>query len=344
MKLTATFGAATAALALMAGAALAQDKTLTISVYAFAQDEFKEMVYDPFEEICGCDLVVETGNSVERMSKIEANRENPVIDMAVMSLHDALALSRQGLLQPIDTAALSNHGDLFEVAKDPLGNGEAVGYTLYATSIVYRADEVEITSWKDLFQDDLAGRVALPDITTNQGPRTLWMIGKAIGDDDISLRAPMELVGEHADDIATFYQRSSQLAQLVQQEEVFAAPVGRFAWSRFKDNGFDMAWAEPAEGQFGDMNVMIMPAGIGEENAALALQFMDYWLSPEIQLTLAEALIDSPVNSKVEVSAEAAESLTVGAELIESLNFMAPDVILDNRDQWLEAWNDTVIE
>ncbi|EPX79406.1 ABC transporter substrate-binding protein [Litoreibacter arenae] len=344
MKLKSTLGAAVAAAALTSTPALAQDRTLTISVYAFAQEEFRELVYEPFEEKCGCDLVVETGNSVERMSKIEANRENPVIDMAVMSLHDALSLSRQDLLQKIDTSKLSNHGDLFDVAKDPLGNGEAVGYTLYATSIVYRTDKVEIASWKDLFQDKLKGRVALPDITTNQGARTLWMIGKAIGDEDMSLKAPMELVGENADDIATFYQRSSQLAQLVQQDEVWAAPVGRFAWSRFKDNGLDMTWAEPAEGQFGDMNVMIMPKGIPAENAELALEFMDYWLSPEIQLALAEALIDSPVNKTVEVSAEAAEGLTVGAELIDSLNFMAPEVILDNRDQWLDSWNDTVIQ
>ncbi|PVA06803.1 ABC transporter substrate-binding protein [Thalassorhabdomicrobium marinisediminis] len=333
-----------AATALVASGALAQDRTLTISVYAFAQDEFKELVYDPFEEICNCELVVETGNSVERMSKIEANRDNPVIDMAVMSLHDALSLSRADLLQPIETSTLSNYDDLFEVAKDPLGNGEAVGYTLYATSVVYRSDKVTIDSWADLFQNDLAGRVALPDITTNQGARVLWMLGKAMGDEDMSLAAPMAQVGEKADDIATFYQRSSQLAQLVQQDEVWAAPVGRFAWSRFKDNGLDMVWAEPAEGQFGDMNVMVMPANIPEENAELALEFMDFWLSPEIQLALAEAQIDSPVNSTVEVSDEAAEGLTVGADLIESLHFMEPAVILDNRDQWLNDWNDTVIK
>ncbi len=343
MKLTKMLGSA-AAISLVAGSAMAQNRTLTISVYAFAQDEFKELVYDPFEEICGCELVVETGNSVERMSKIEANREKPVIDMAVMSLHDGLSLSRAGLLQDIDTAALTNYDDVFAVAQDPLGNHQAVGYTLYATSIVYRADKVTINSWADLFQDDLAGRVALPDITTNQGPRTLWMLGKAMGDDDTSLAAPMAMVGEKADDIATFYQRSSQVSQLFQQDEIWAAPVGRFAWGIFKDNGLDMAWAEPTEGQFGDMNVMVMPANIPAENAELALQFMDYWLSPEIQSALAEALIDSPVNSTVEVSPEAAEGLTVGAELIESLHFMAPSIILDNRDQWLNEWNDIVIQ
>ena len=82
--------AGTAALVLSAGFAQAQEKTLTISVYAFAQDEFKEIVYDPFEAQCGCKLVVETGNSVERLAKIEANKASPVIDMAVVSMADGL--------------------------------------------------------------------------------------------------------------------------------------------------------------------------------------------------------------------------------------------------------------
>ena len=78
---------------LATGAAQAADKKLTISVYAFAQDAFKKALYDPFEKICGCELVIETGNSVERMAKIEANAAKPVVDMAVMSSHDALALA-----------------------------------------------------------------------------------------------------------------------------------------------------------------------------------------------------------------------------------------------------------
>ncbi len=39
--------------ALTATGAAAQEK-LTISVYSFAQDAYKEALYDPFEEICGC--------------------------------------------------------------------------------------------------------------------------------------------------------------------------------------------------------------------------------------------------------------------------------------------------
>ncbi|MEO0679349.1 MAG: ABC transporter substrate-binding protein [Pseudomonadota bacterium] len=329
------------AAAALATAATAQDKTLTISVYSFSQDEFKELVYDPFEEICGCEIVVETGNSVERLAKIEANRDDPVIDMAVLSTHDALGAARKGLLQPIDIAQVPNHAKLYDIAKDPLGDNLGIGYTFYATSIVYRTDKVTIESWADLLSPELAGNVALPDVTTNQGPPTLHMLGKAMGDTDQSLAAPIAKVGEHADDIVTFYVRSSQLAQLMQQEEIWAAPVGRFAWGRFKDNGLPMAWATPKEGQTGGMNVMVMTANNGNEE--LALQFMDYWLSTEVQTTLAEALIDSPANAEVVVSDEVAANLTYGADTVATLDLLPPDVILDRREAWLDAWNAEVL-
>jgi putative spermidine/putrescine transport system substrate-binding protein len=338
---TRTLLASAAAIAL-ATATHAQDRTLTISVYAFAQDAFEEIVYQPFEAMCGCDIVVETGNSIERMSKIEANAADPVIDMAVLSAHDGLALARKGLIAPIDVSKLSNYDKLYDLAKDPLGDHLGIGYTFYATSIVYRTDLVTVESWGDLLSDELAGSVAFPDVTTNQGPPALYMLGKALGDDDFSFEAPMAALGENVDDIVTFYVRSSQLAQLMQQEEIWAAPLGRFAWGRLKDSGLPIAWAEPAEGQTGGLNVMVMTRDNGNE--ALALEFMDFWLSTEIQTKLAEALIDSPANAEVVVSDEIADNLTYGAETVEQLHLVPPEVILDRREQWLERWNSTVVQ
>ncbi|WP_435141754.1 ABC transporter substrate-binding protein [Pseudopelagicola sp. nBUS_19] len=335
------FLATTAALGLIAGAGHAQDRTLTISVYAFGQDAMAEAVFNPFEEVCGCEVVIETGNSVERMAKIEANAANPVIDMAVMSTQDALSLARQDLLQPLDVAQISSHADLYEAAKDPLGNGMAVGYSYYATSIVYRSDLVTVDSWADLLSDDLAGRVALPNITGTQGPLTLMMLSNALGHEGADYAQTIDAIGESGDDIVTFYNRSSELAQLMLQEEVIAAPVGRFAWSRFSGADLPFAWAEPTEGQTGGMNVMVMTKGNGNEE--LAYQFMDYWLSVEVQTRIAEAKLDSPANTDVVVSDEIAKSLTYGAELINSLTMLDPAAIIDNREAWVERWNENVV-
>lgn len=329
--------ASATALLMTTSLALAQEKVLTVSVYAFAQDDFKAIVYDPFEKICGCKLVVETGNSVERLAKMEEYKDNPVVDMAVVSMADALAASRKGLIDKIDTSKLSNFNKLYDVAKDPNGDGMSVGYTFYATSIVYRTDKMKIESWGDLLKDDIVSHVAFPNVTTNQGPPALYMLGQALGGDAPDLKAPIDAVGAKKDEIVTFYVKSSQLVQLMQQEEIWAAPVGRFAWAPFTKLGLPIAWATPKEGQTGGMNVMMVTKN--SKNRDLALQFMDFWLSTEVQTKLAEKLIDRPANSEVKVSDEVANNITYGAETAESLKLIPSDVALDYRDQWLSEWN-----
>ena len=325
------------ALMLTMGAAQAQDKTLTISVYAFAQDEFKELVYTPFEEKCGCKLVVETGNSVERLAKMEANKANPVVDLAIVSMADALSATRKDLTQKIDAAKVPNIEKLYDIAKDPNGDGMSVGVNFYATSIVYRTDKMKIDSWADLLKDDVVDHVAFPNVTTNQGPPALYMLGKAIGKDTPDLKGAIEALGEKKDEIVTFYVKSSQLVQLMQQEEIWAAPIGRFSWAPFTKLDLPLAWATPKEGQTGGMNVLILPKD--GKNEDLALQFMDFWLSTDVQKALAEKLVDSPTNQEVKVSDDVANNITYGEETAKSLQLIPSAVALDNRDAWLSEWN-----
>jgi len=331
---------ALSALVLFAGAAQAQEKTLTISVYAFAQDEYKELLYAPFEQKCGCKLVIETGNSVERLAKMEANKTKPVIDMAVVSTADALQAARAGLVDKIDTTRLTNYDKLYDLAKDPNADGMSVGYTFYATSIVYRTDKMKIESWADLLKPEIASHVAFPNITTNQGPPALYMLEQAMGKDSPDLKEAIAAVGAKKDDIVTFYVKSSQLVQLMQQEEIWAAPIGRFSWAPFTKLGLPLGWATPKEGQTGGMNVMIVTKG--SKNRDLALQFMDYWLSTEVQAKLAEKLVDSPANKEVKVSPEVAENITYGADTAKSLKLIPSAVALDQRDAWLRQWNSKV--
>jgi putative spermidine/putrescine transport system substrate-binding protein len=337
-----TMLASAGALMLTMGIAHAEDKTLTISVYAFAQDEFKEIVYDPFEAKCGCKLVVETGNSVERLAKMEANKAKPVIDMAVVSMADALAAARSGLIDKIDTAKLSNFGKLYDIAKDPNGDGMSVGYTFYSTSIVYRTDKMKIESWADLLKDDIVSHIAFPNVTTNQGPPALYMLGQALGSDTPDLKGAIRAVGAKADKIVTFYVKSSQLVQLMKQEEIWAAPIGRFSWAPFTKLGLPLAWATPKEGQTGGMNVMVLTKGAKQRD--LALEFMNFWLSTEIQTKLAEKLVDSPANAEVKVSDNVANNITYGEEMAKSLKLIPSDVALDNREAWLSEWNAKVAQ
>jgi putative spermidine/putrescine transport system substrate-binding protein len=252
-------------------AAHAADRTLTISVYGFAQDAYKKLVYDPFEAKCGCKLVVETGNSVERLAKMEANKANPVIDMAVISMADALQAARKADRQDRRTSKLSNYGKLYDIAKDPNGDGMSVGYTFYATSIAYRSDKMKITSWADLLKPEYVRPRRLPEHHHQPGPAGALHARQGGGQGHAGPEGAGSRDRRTQDDIVTFYERGSQIVQLMQQEEIWAAPIGRFGWAGFTKLDLPIKWATPKEGQTGGMNVHDADQGHEEPGSGAAV-------------------------------------------------------------------------
>lgn len=331
------------ALALLATSASAQDKTLTISVYGISQDAYKEALYAPFEAKCGCKLVIEMGNSTERLAKLEANSAKPVVDVVALSDASALEAADKGLIQALETAKLPSLGEIYDFAQDPIGNHMAVGYTFYGTSIVYDSEAIDsVESWLDLFSDKLKGQVALPNVSTTQGPLALYMIETALGSHDPKFTKAIDLVAEHRADIVTFYEKGGQIPQLMQQGEITASVIGRFGWANLAKTVPSARWASPKEGQAGGMNVLSVVKGT--QKADLAHEFIDYWISAEVQQKLAAAQADSPVNTKVEVSDEIAEGLTYGADMAAQVRFVPARSVIENRDTWLDAWNAKVAQ
>jgi len=326
-----------------AAVAVAEDKTLTISVYGVSQDAYKEALYAPFEAKCGCKLVIEMGNSSERLAKLEANAAKPVVDVIAFSDANALEAAGKDLIQPVDPAKLPSLADAYEFARDPVGGNMAVGYTFYGTSIVYDSDVIDgVESWLDLFSDEMKGQVALPNVSTTQGPLTLQMIETALGSDDPKFGKAIDMVAQHRDDIVTFYEKGGQIPQLMQQGEIAVSVIGRFGWANLLKTVPSARWATPKEGQSGGMNVLSIVKGAHDPE--LAHQFIDYWLSAEVQQKLAEGQVDSPVNQKVTVSDEIAEGLSYGPEMAAAIRFLPAKSTLENRDAWLEAWNAKVAQ
>jgi putative spermidine/putrescine transport system substrate-binding protein len=322
---------------------MAQQPQVTVSVFGIGQNDFKRIVYDPFEATCGCKVVVEVGNNADRLARLDARKDSPTVDVALFTEAAALEAARKGLTEQLDIAKLTNHAKLYDFAKDPIGGGMGVGYTFYSTSIVYRSDKMPpVTSWKDLFRPELAKRVALPAINTSQAPLSLMMIETALGGTSPQFSAAIGAVGQDKDRFVTYYATGAQVAQLFQQEEIWAAPVGRFSWAALKKLGLPLAWAVPAEGLTGGVNVMVLVKGTKQRD--LAHRLIDFWLSADVQSKLAAALVDSPVNREAKLGDEARALLSDGQDIAQKLKLLAPADQIAHRDAWLSAWNKQVAQ
>lgn len=327
-----------ASVTLLFGAGQAQaQRSVVVSNFAVAQDQLRKELYAPFEAKCNCKVVLDLGNAADRLAKLEARKANPEADLAVLADFSALEAARKDLIEPIDVSKLKNFSKLYDFAKDPIGKNYGVGYTFYATSIVYRKDKIDVTSWADLWSPKLKNRVALPNITTTQGPLLLFMMNRALNGQTPDFAAAVNKLSEMKGDVVTFYERGAQLTQLFQQEEIFATVTGRFNWPLVSKLNMPIAWAQPKEGLTGGLNVLTIVKGAKNKDLAYAL--IDEWLSTEAQTRIANALIDSPANRDVKLEPAVADVLTYGEETAKALNVIPPDVLLANRDAWLAGWN-----
>ncbi len=313
-------------------------ETLVVSAWGFNLDLIEENVVRPFEEAHGVDVVFETGNNSERFTRMAARRNNPEVDVALFAANWALNASEEGLLQPYDPSLLTNLDGIYEFARDPLGNGMAVGYTIQNLGIVYRTDLLEpITSWADLGRPELRGFLSVPNITTTYGPTLIYMLGAAFGDGYDDHEAGWTALEQAADLITTAYGRSSELTTLVAQEEVYAAPYTSFAWGSLAATGHPLEKAFPVEGLPGSFSMI----GIahGADDVELAHLYVDHMLSYEVQLAQALDLVDSPARPDIELPPEIGDNLTYGSDLIGQLLFFDLAEISAVQDEWIDRWN-----
>lgn len=362
-RLACVLGLAVAALslALVPVGAQEEPKTLVVSTFGFNLDIIEENLTRPFEEMYNVDIVYETGNNADRLTRLESLGASSDVDV----VHFAGAYTQRakglGLLQPINPDLLENYDELYDWAKDPLGDNAGVAYAVNSFLLMVRPDLVEqpVTSWADLLRDDVAGYVSVPDITTTFGPATLIMLNKALtaeegaeptaeataepgADIDYEAEAAWAALPDLADNLVTTYRVSSELVTLVQQEEVWLAPYASFSIANLLDTGLEIQRVVPKEGIIGDPIVVSITATA--DDVELAHKYIDWIISHDIQEAEALDLIDSPTNSTVELPDDICALLTCGEDLINNLIFLDQAVIEEKLDAWIERWNEIMLQ
>lgn len=313
-------------------------QTLNVSWWGYNMDLLDKNVVEPFEEKYGVKVVSETGNNSDRLTKMVARKDNPVIDVVFLAGAWAYNAMVEGVIKPYDPAKLTNLDALYDIAKDPLGGNYAVGYTIQHLGLFYRPDKVNaISSWKDLSRDDLKGYLSVPGITTTYGPTIIYMLSKAWGDGFNDFEAGWKALEGIAPNIVNVYGRSSELNTMITQEEVYAAPYSSFAWGNILNSGLEVANVIPEEGLVGSFSVISV--GAGTKNEDLAHLFIDHVLSFDVQKAEAMDLVDSPARTDIVLPPEIGENLTYGEGLISKLNFFSAEEMAANQEAWIKRWN-----
>ena len=219
--------------ALSAAPAMAQNKTLTISWWGFNGDKLEEIILKPFRAQCGCELVFETGNNADRLNKIKIRGGSGVDVVYLTDSYSQIGI-QEGLFQPVDRAKIPNINGIYELAREPQGKfGPA--YTIGRVGIIYDSAKVSspITSWNDLWREDLKRRVSLPGITTTAGPMTVLVAANKAGVDPYKdEKAAFKALEQLKPNVVKNYNTGSELVNLFSTGEVAVAMAQDFTLAR----------------------------------------------------------------------------------------------------------------
>lgn len=317
----------------------AEAKTLTISWWGYNGEKMNANIIEPFKKLCGCDVVFETGNNADRLNKLKARGGKGVDVIYLTDSYSELGIE-QGLFQKLDRSKIPNVKGLYEIAQAPQGDyGPA--YTIGRIGMVYDSAKVKppVTSWNDLWRDDLKNSVSLPGITTTAGPMMVLLAGKHVGvdaykDPDAAFKAIEAL----KPNVVKNYNTGSELVNLISTGEATVSVAQDFTLASLQKAVPTIRWADLKDGDLATLNTINIPTGA--ENVDLAYEFINFILSTEVQQREAETGVDAPVSTAVKLKPEEAKLWVYGPDMVNSLNRVDYDKLNAAKGDWIDRWNE----
>ena len=312
---------------------------LVISTWGFNSEENREYVFAPFEKAFNCTITTDEGNNGARLTKLQQTPDAyDVVQFSDYFMQSAIA---GDLIAEVDQSVLADNLEhVYEQAKAPNGETYGPAFTFNRLGIIYDESAISdpITSWADLWRDDLVGQITIPDFSTTAGP---WMLNIAADQLGVTLSEDnaeqcIQKLAEMKQNIVTFYSTSSDVVNMFNQGEVSVAVLQDFSSQAIQAASDDFVWVDPTEGTWGGTNV----TGISKssKNYDLAMAFVNYTIDKDMQQRDVN-VGNAPTRDDVTLTDEQAKSMTYGKDVVDTIQMPDLQLLLDNRSNWQDLWN-----
>jgi putative spermidine/putrescine transport system substrate-binding protein len=335
------FLSAVAATALVAGStgAHAQTKTLYVAAYggSFEQTMRKDII-PPFEKKYGVKIEYVAGNSTDTLAKLQAQKGNQQIDVAIVDdgpMYQAVTL---GFCRELAKAPI--YSDVYDVMK--FSSNKAVGLGMVGTGIMYSKKAFDEnkwpvpTSWEDLKDKKFAKKLVIPPLNNTYGLHTVVMMAKLRGGGEKTIDPGFRSIKDEIGPNVLVYEPSpGKMTELFQSGQAVIAVWGSGRAKALADTGFPASFIYPKEGGLA-LGIAGCPIA-GGKNQPEADSFVQFLLTPEIQLALAKGAGFGPANKTVELKPEERVGLPYGDD-VKKLIAVDWDAINPVRDDWNKRW------
>ena len=337
---------AAAAVALSAGAASAQTKTLYIGMNGGSMEKtWTEHVFPAFEKANNVKVVVVPGGSADILAKAQAAKDKP--QMHVMFLDDGVMARAvgMGLCEKMKPSAALN--EVFPTArfKDDMATGVTMGMTGLAYNKKMFAEKgwAPPTSWLDLADPKFKGKVVFQSLSSSTfGLHGFLMFNRIKGGTDKNVEpgfnAWKTTVGPN---VLEYIPSSAKLSEMLQTGEAAIAPLTPTSVASLQEKGISVEYAQPKEGS---VVLMVGECVIAKNSEpVLAQKLAEYLLTADAQAAGLQHGNQIPSNPKAAAIGDDAKlKLKQFGEYMKTAVVVDWDAINENRPAWNARWNRTI--
>ncbi len=329
--------AAGAVLAMVAatGVARAQESIVIAGYGGSIEKTMREKIIAPFERAHGVRVTYVAGNSTDNLAKLQAQKDNPEIDVAMIDDGPMMRAVSLGFCAPLSGVDQSK---LHDVAKLP--GGRASGLGLIATGLMYNTKVFKEngwaapTSWNDLKDPRYKGKVVMPPLNNGYGLLAVVMLARMHGGGENNINPAFEVMKKDVGPNILAYEASpAKHAELFQTGQAIFGVWGTARVQPLADAGVPVDFVYPKEGAPVVMTAICPVAK--RQVSPKTHAFIQMMLSPETQSLLADEAGFAPVHKEARVAKPG--MMPVG-DLAAKLVSADWTVINQVRDDWNRRW------
>jgi putative spermidine/putrescine transport system substrate-binding protein len=303
-------------------------------------DGMAQYVDTPFAEKTGVKIVQDRGSSpVERITKMKISLDNQVFDL--VQLHDGIVplAEAQGVLEDLDPA--SSNLSFLSAVPDRFKRKGWVAMIYSALGIVYNPDMVKTPpkSFADLWSEEYAGSIVLPEITHSIGPYMIPIGAMAAGKDAKDTEAGFDMLAK-MNELEPIWAKDTDsiMSALVNGEAAVGLLYKSQTYTVLKQGG-KVEWVFPQEGAISYLS----GTGIAKntKNKALAEQYVNATLDPATQGWVANVFNyggTHPDTLKT-LPVELQQRVQFSDDEVSRIIDLDHEFISANRGEWTDRWN-----
>ena len=342
-------GAAALAPTVFVRGAWSQGKTMQVGIWGGSQGEFiRKTVLPQFEKDFGCKVLAEEGNTLGQIARLRATKAAPRYTVMFVDDLGVEIAKREGLIDPLPVAQLSNMSRVYK--RFIFEDGYGVALAVSSSGIFYNPAKVKpLDSYAELWDPKFAKKISL--VSPKTTPSVFVMIACAAVASGKPLKDAQYLVDQVAwpkldalkPNVLNLYTSDTASLEVAQGN----GDLGGIEFSKYvlpytvKGASIDMCY--PKEGAFAGVNCQVLVKGA--QNPELGAEWMNRMLSPQVQQPLAEVSLAAPPIEGLEFKPELAKLLAYPLSKMEDMALFSPDwaYVNANRAAWIEKYNATFV-